>query len=124
MRFHLRLALALAGVGFLAACTTSAGTEDTCTHTLQCTGADCQLSTARADTSLCPAIEQTCGSYTIITVQGTDTSTEMYYDASGELAASIHTGPSGVMTCSGPASFVHTFCQTPTSTLSACSASL
>ncbi len=109
----------------VAACTSlspPATTAGTCTPPLSCSGPECQLATAETDGSLCPAFEQHYGDYTIITQQGTDTETALYYDATGNLAASVHTEPSGKSDCAGSAAFTAEACQTPTTMLAVCGA--
>lgn len=125
---HLRLAFA--AISLAAACTISGppppgapGTPLTCNGALSCTGPSCQLSTAETDASLCPAFEQHCAGYTIITEQGTDTATDLYYDGSGALVARVHTEPSGALTCSGPATFTAPACASASTMLAACGGS-
>jgi hypothetical protein len=82
-----------------------------------CTGVDCQLSTAETDRTLCPAFEQQCGGFTVITEMGTDTSTDHYYDGSGAIVAVVHESPVLTPTCSGPADFMIPTCTAPASSM-------
>ena len=115
--------LALTIVCLAAACTTSSGTSASCGGgPLSCTGVDCRLATAENDASLCPAFEQQCAGYTIITEQGTDTATDRYYDASGALVATVHVEPSGDVVCTGSPAFRVPACLTASTMLPVCGA--
>lgn len=102
----------------LAACTESGGKLTTCSP-LACQGPVCMLATAEQDVSLCPAFEQKCGGQTIIRQQGTDTSTEYYYDSSGKLVAEVFTGIAR-QSCEGPPLFQALGCDTADAMLAVC----
>jgi hypothetical protein len=101
------------------ACTTPS--SETCTGALTCSGVDCELTTAENDGTLCPAFEQKCAGYTIISQMGTDTATDRYYDASGTLVAETHFVDVRT-TCAGPADFIAPSCETLTVMLAVCGA--
>jgi hypothetical protein len=88
-----------------------------------CATARCDptLAAAEQDKTLCPASLQVCGSYTVITQIGIDTSTSLYY-MGDSLVAIDHTLLPGRRICAaGPSMFSPPSCPPGGTQLPACS---
>ena len=78
------------------------------------------LAAAEQDHSLCPASENTCGTFQVVTKGNLDTATIYYYQG-GQLVAIDNLLLPGHHTCvAGPTTFVEPTCTTASHTLPAC----